>query len=83
MALCGCVGEDGAALVVKNELLLYSWQGGRGGEPELSQNAFLLLSRGPDRFVEELGGCVFVCDYARRIWACELVHSWSRAPSVG
>ena len=77
-------GEDGAALVIKMNYYI-SWQGGRGGERELelSQNAFPLLSRAPDRFVEELGGCVFVCDCARRIWPCELVHSWSRAPSVG
>lgn len=82
MALCLRDGEVGADLLIKMNYYI-SWQGGRGRELEFSQNAFPLLSRAPDRFVEELGGCVFVCDCAPRIWPCELVHSWSHAPSVG
>lgn len=58
--LCVRDGEDGAALVIKMNYYI-SWQGGRGGEMEHSQNALPLFSRAPDRFVEETGWlCVCV-----------------------
>lgn len=60
VALCVSAGEDRAALVIKMNYYI-SWQGGRGGEMEHSQNAFPLFSRAPDRFVEETGWlCVCV-----------------------
>lgn len=79
--MCVHDGEDGAVLVKKMNYYI-SWQKGRGGEMELSQNAFPLLSRVPNSW-KKLGGCVFESDCARRMWPSESVQSWSRAPSVG
>lgn len=82
VALCVRDGEDGATLVIKMNYYI-SWQ----GEGEESWIILKTLSPfSPERQTDswkKLGGCMFVCDCAHRIWPCELVHSWSRAPSVG